>query len=104
MSTKLFVGSLSWDTTDDSLKNFFAQAGAVASANVVTDRMTGRSRGFGFVEMVSDEDAEKALALNGQELDGRAIVVNEARPKEDRPPSRGPRNQDRGGYRQDNRR
>lgn len=81
MASKLFVGSLSWDTTDDSLRNFFAQAGTVVSATVLKDKFTGRSRGFGFVEMASDEDAQKAIAdLNGKELDGRPIVVNEARP------------------------
>lgn len=80
--TKLFVGSLSWDTTDDSLRNFFAQVGTVASARVITDRQTGRSRGFGFVEYESDEEAKRAMEeLTGKELDGRAIVVNEARPQ-----------------------
>ncbi len=80
--TKLFIGSLSWDTTDDSLRNFFAQVGTVASARVITDRQTGRSRGFGFVEYENDEEAKRAMdELNGKELDGRAIVVNEARPQ-----------------------
>ena len=83
MATKLFVGSLAWGTDDDSLKNFFSQAGDVVSANVITDRESGRSKGFGFVEMSSDEEAKKALAeLNGKELDGRPIVVNEARPRQ----------------------
>lgn len=89
MSTKLFVGSLSWDTTDQTLGDFFAQAGTVVSANVITDKMTGRSRGFGFVEMSTEEEAEEALKLNGQDLDGRAIVVNEAKPQAPR--------EDRGG-------
>lgn len=81
MAAKLFVGSLSWDTTDDSLRNFFSSAGTVVSATVLTDKFTGKSRGFGFVEMSSDEEAQKAIAdLNGKELDGRPIVVNEARP------------------------
>lgn len=81
MASKLFIGSLSWDTTDDSLRNFFAQAGTVVSATVLTDKFTGKSRGFGFVEMSSDEEAQKAISeLNGKELDGRPIVVNEARP------------------------
>ena len=84
MATKLFVGSLAWATTDDSLKQFFSQAGTVVSARVITDRATGRSKGFGFVEMSSDEEAQKAIALAGQDLDGRAIVVNEARPMEPR--------------------
>lgn len=83
MATKLFVGSLAWATTDDSLKQFFEQAGTVVSANVITDRETGRSRGFGFVEMSSDEEAKKAIAeLDGKELDGRPIAVNEAKPRD----------------------
>jgi RNA recognition motif-containing protein len=86
MATKLFVGSLAWATTDDSLKNFFATAGTVVSASVIMDRETNRSKGFGFVEMSSDEEAKAAVdQLNGKELDGRAIVVNEARPREERP-------------------
>lgn len=81
MALKLFVGGLSWDTTDDSLKNFFAAAGTVTSAKIITDKFSGKSRGFGFVEMGSDDEAKKAIAeLNGKTLDGRAIVVNEARP------------------------
>lgn len=92
MATKLFVGSLAWATTDDSLQAFFSQVGTVTSARVITDRATGRSKGFGFVEMSSDEDAQKAIAeLNGKDLDGRAIVVNEARPME-------PRDNNRGGF------
>lgn len=86
MATKLFIGSLAWGTTDDSLKAFFEQAGTVVSANVIVDRETNRSKGFGFVEMSSDEEAKAAIdQLNGKELDGRAIVVNEARPREERP-------------------
>lgn len=86
MATKLFVGSLAWATNDDSLKSFFASAGTVVSANVIVDRETNRSKGFGFVEMSSDEEAKKAVEeLNGKDLDGRAIVVNEARPREERP-------------------
>jgi RNA recognition motif-containing protein len=86
MATKLFVGSLAWTTTDDSLKDFFATAGTVVSASVIMDRETNRSKGFGFVEMSSDEEAKAAVdQLNGKELDGRAIVVNEARPREERP-------------------
>lgn len=81
MATKLFIGNLSWNTTDDSLKSFFSTAGTVVSATVLKDKFTGRSRGFGFVEMSSDEEAQKAIAdLNGKQLDGREIVVNEARP------------------------
>jgi RNA recognition motif-containing protein len=86
MATKLFVGSLAWATTDDSLKDFFAAAGTVVSASVIMDRETNRSKGFGFVEMSSDEEAKAAVEqLNGKELDGRAVVVSEARPREDRP-------------------
>ena len=81
MALKLFVGGLSWDTTDDSLKNFFSTVGTVTSAKIITDKFTGKSRGFGFVEMSSDDEAKKAIAeLNGKTLDGRAIVVNEAKP------------------------
>ena len=86
MATKLFIGSLSWDTTDDTLKNFFAAAGTVVSAQVLKDKFTGKSRGFGFVEMSSDEEAQKAIEMwNGQEMDGRKLTVNEARPQEARP-------------------
>lgn len=84
MAKKLFIGSLSWNTTDASLAAFFAQAGTVVSANVVTDKYTGKSRGFGFVEMSTDEEAEKAKQLNGQTLDGRTITVNDAKPQEPR--------------------
>lgn len=85
MSNKLFVGSLPWATTSDDLHNMFSQVGTVVSAQVISDKFTGRSKGFGFVEMASDEDTQKALELNGSEVDGRAIVVNVARPQEDRP-------------------
>jgi cold-inducible RNA-binding protein len=86
MATKLFVGSLSWGVTDDQLKEFFTQAGTVVSAKVITDRDTNRSKGFGFVEMSSDEEAKAAVdKLNNQELDGRTINVSEARPREERP-------------------
>lgn len=85
MATKLFVGSLSYSVNDDQLQDFFAGVGQVTSAKVIIDRDTGRSKGFGFVEMESDEDAKKAIAeLDGKELDGRAVAVNEARPREDR--------------------
>ena len=85
MAKKLFVGGLAWTTTDEALSSLFQQAGNVMSANVVKDRYTGKSRGFGFVEMSNDEEADKAIAeLNGQALDGRNISVNEARPREDR--------------------
>ena len=86
MATKLFVGSLSWNVTDDQLKEAFSAVGTVVSANVITDRDSNRSKGFGFVEMSSDAEAAEAVKqLNGKELDGRAITVAEARPKEDRP-------------------
>jgi len=89
MAKRLYVGGLSYSTTQDGLKEAFAQAGAVNEATVVMDKMTGRSRGFGFVEMANDEDAQKAIDMwNGKELDGRRLTVNEARPMEDRPPRR----------------
>jgi RNA recognition motif-containing protein len=86
MATKLFVGSLSWNVNDDQLKDFFSTVGTVASATVIMDRETNRSKGFGFVEMSSDDEAKAAIdQLNGKELDGRAVTVNEARPREERP-------------------
>lgn len=86
MSKKLFIGSLAWGTTDDSLQAHFAQCGTVASAKVVTDRDTGRSRGFGFVEFDDDKEADAAVEkLNNSDLDGRNIIVSEARPKDDKP-------------------
>jgi len=85
MAKKLYVGSLSFDTTDAKLRELFEQAGTVESATIITDRGTGRSKGFGFVEMSTDEEAKKAIeTLNGQTLDGRTIVVNEAKPQEKR--------------------
>lgn len=82
MVNKLFVGGLAWATTDDSLKNLFSQVGTVTSATIIMDRDTGRSKGFGFVEMSSEAEALEAIKkLNGTELDGRKIIVNEARPK-----------------------
>ncbi len=82
MATNLFVGSLAYSVTDDELQQFFAQAGTVVSAKVIQDRETNRSKGFGFVEMGSDEEAKAAIAqLDGKELNGRAISVNEARPR-----------------------
>lgn len=86
MATKLFVGSLSYNINSDQLQELFTEYGKVDSANVINDRDTGRSKGFGFVEMSSDDEAKAAIdALNGKEVDGRAIIVNVARPKEDRP-------------------
>lgn len=89
MATKLYVGGLAWATTDDTLRQHFTQAGEVASAQVVTERETGRSRGFGFVEMTNDEAAKGAIdKLNNTELDGRTISVSEARPKTEGGPRR----------------
>ncbi len=89
MATKIYVGNLNFKSGDWDLKELFEQYGEVESASVVTDRDTGRSRGFGFVEMTSDEDAKKAIeALNDQDFDGRNLTVNEARPREDRRPRR----------------
>ena len=84
MSTKLYVGNLSFNVSNEELQEFFSQAGTVESAKVIEDRDTGRSRGFGFVEMSSSEEAMAAIEqFNGQDLDGRSLVVNEARPRED---------------------
>jgi RNA recognition motif-containing protein len=89
MAKKLFVGGLPWKTTEDELRAHFEQAGAVASASVITDRETGRSKGFGFVEMADDADADKAIDMfHDKEFDGRRLTVNVARPKEDRPARR----------------
>ena len=86
MGNKLYVGNLSYNIRDDDLQQAFAQYGTVNSAKVMMDRDTGRSKGFGFVEMGSDPEAQAAInGMNGQALDGRAIVVNEARPREERP-------------------
>lgn len=96
MATKLFVGSLAWGVTDDELRDFFAAAGTVTSASVVKDRETNRSRGFGFVEMSSDDEAKAAVdQLNGKELSGRAITVSEARERAERPRGGGGFNRDR---------
>lgn len=86
MAKKLYVGGLSYSTSDETLKNTFAEAGSVESAAIIIDRMSGRSKGFGFVEMSTDEEAQKAIEMfNGKELDGRRLTVNEARPTEARP-------------------
>ena len=82
MAQKLFVGGIAFSTTEEGLREFFAQSGTVVSASVVTDQFTGRSRGFGFVEMATAEEAKKAVAdLNGRELDGRRLNVDIAKPK-----------------------
>lgn len=86
MAKKLYVGNLSYSVTDDQLNQTFAQAGTVVSAQVIIDRHMNRSKGFGFVEMSTDEEAQAAIEMfNGKELDGRELKVNEARPMEDRP-------------------
>ncbi|HLL76692.1 MAG TPA: RNA-binding protein [Pyrinomonadaceae bacterium] len=90
MSNKLYVGNLAFQTSSEDLRQLFAQAGTVESATVVEDRDTGRSRGFGFVEMSSKEEAQAAISqFNGQEVNGRSLTVNEAKPREDRGGGRG---------------
>lgn len=87
MGTKLYVGGLSYSTTEESLKDAFSKAGAITSVNVITDRMSGRSKGFGFVEMESEEAAQAAVDMwNGKEFEGRTLTVNEARPLKPRSP------------------
>lgn len=93
---KLFVGSLPWSITSDSLKALFAEFGEVTEAIIINDRETGRSKGFGFVSFASPEAAQKALELNGKEIEGRTIVVNVAKPREERTGG--------GDFRRDNRR
>jgi RNA recognition motif-containing protein len=96
MGTKLYVGGLPYSTTEQQLNELFSQHGSVTSAKVITDRYTGQSRGFGFVEMATSEEAQKAIsALNGTQMDGRTLTVNEARPQEKRAGSSG--GGDRGG-------
>jgi RNA recognition motif-containing protein len=98
MSMKLYVGNLSFQTSSTDLENLFATAGTVESASVVEDRETGRSRGFGFVEMASREEGEAAIQqFNGKEFNGRNLNVNEARPREDRGGNRGGFGGNRGG-------
>lgn len=83
MATKLYVGNLSYQTTDESLNSLFSEVGNVTSAQVVTDKYTGQSRGFGFVEMATEDEAQQAIAaINGRSVDGRALTVNESRPRE----------------------
>src|SRR5436190_23814360 len=95
MGTKLFVGNLSFDATENDLQDLFTQAGQVTSVNVMQDRATGKQRGFGFVEMANEEDTKKAISmLHGKDFKGRALTVNEARPREERPSGGGG-----GGYR-----
>lgn len=94
MAKKLYVGGLSYSTSQQALQDAFAQAGTVQSAAIIMDKMTGRSKGFGFVEFANDAEADKAIEMfNGKEMDGRTLTVNEARPLE----PRAPRRDDRGG-------
>ena len=98
MGTKLFVGNVSFDVTENDLEDLFGQAGVVRSVNIMQDRATGRSRGFAFVEMAAEEDAKKAISIfNGKDLKGRALTVNEARPREERPGGGGGPRGGRGG-------
>jgi cold-inducible RNA-binding protein len=100
MGKNIYVGNLSYDTTQDQLQTLFEAHGEVSSVNVITDRGTGRSRGFAFVEMATQEAANAAIAaLNGQEVDGRALTVNEAKPREPRGGGRGGSRGNRGGGR-----
>ena len=100
MSTKLYVGNLAFQTTNQQLQDLFAQAGTVQSASVVEDRDTGRSRGFAFVEMSTAAEAAAAIdQFNGKELGGRALKVNEAKPRESRNGSSDRNSRNRGGYR-----
>jgi RNA recognition motif-containing protein len=90
MGTKLYVGNLSFNTTENELQELFAQAGTVQEVTLMQDKFTGKSRGFAFVTMSSDEDAQNAISkFNGQTVEGRALTVNEARPREPRPPGGG---------------
>lgn len=100
MGSKLYVGNLPFSINEQSLNELFADHGSVASARIITDRETGRSKGFGFVEMSNDDEAQAAIEkLNGQEFQGRKLVVNEARPQEPRPPRGGHGGGNRGGNR-----
>jgi RNA recognition motif-containing protein len=99
MAKKLYVGGLPYSTTEDQMKEIFAAAGTVTSAMVIMDRMSGRSKGFGFVEMSTDEEAAKAIELmNGKEYEGRTLTVAEARPMEPRAPRRDFGGDRRGGF------
>jgi len=104
MAKKLFVGGLSFETTENTLKETFSKAGTVESAAIIVDKVSGRSKGFGFVEMSSEEEAKKAIEMfNGKELDGRNVTVNEARPMEPRPRQGGFQRGYREGSRDDRR-
>ncbi|MEK7556639.1 MAG: RNA-binding protein [Patescibacteria group bacterium] len=92
MAKKLYIGGISYSTSEDALRDAFGQAGSVTSASIIMDKMTGRSRGFGFVEMATDEEAQAAISMwHGKELDGRTLTVNEAKPM-------APRGQGGGGF------
>ena len=98
--SKLYVGNLSYNTNESDLRDLFAQAGEIQEITVMTDRFSGQSKGFGFVQMVNQEDAEKAIRMfNDQELDGRRLTVNIARPREERPRTGGGNNRGFGGNR-----
>ena len=102
MASKLYVGNLSYDTTENGLRDLFAQAGTVHQVSLITDKFSGQPKGFGFVEMETQADAEKAIRMfNDQELDGRRLVVNIARPREERS---GGGSRQSGGYRGNSRR
>ena len=89
MAKKLYVGGIPYSTTEDELKGAFAEMGEVTSSAIIIDKMTGRSKGFGFIEMANDADADKAIAeMNGKDFQGRTLTVNEARPLEERAPRR----------------
>ena len=104
MAKKLYVGGLSYDTTDAALKETFSAAGTVESATVIIDRASNRSKGFGFVEMSTDEEAQKAIEMfNGKDIDGRNVTVNEARPMEPRDSRQGGFDRGNKGFRRDNR-
>ena len=99
MSSKLYVGNLSFDTTTSDLETMFGAHGTVESTNIIEDRETGRSRGFGFIEMSSKEEGQAAIStLNGKEVGGRALTVNEAKPRENNGGNRGGGGGNRGGY------
>jgi RNA recognition motif-containing protein len=99
MGKKLYVGNLTYDVTDSGLEQMFQPYGTVQSAQVIMDRDTGRSKGFGFVEMGNDNEAQAAIqAMNGKQVDGRQLTVNEAKPREDRGGGRGGSGGGRGGY------
>lgn len=101
MAKKLYVGGIPYSVKDDALNEYFSQAGSVVSAVVIMDKMTGRSKGFGFVEMSTDEEAQKAIEMfHDKEYEGRKLTVNEARPMEARPPRQGGswNGGNRGGY------